>query len=67
MKYKEFKKKLIDLNISNKEFCSIFSINQSTTYPRKDGKVSKMVQHYILMLEIIGIEKTKEAFKNIKK
>jgi len=64
MKYIEFKKKLIDLNISNKEFCSIFSLNQSTTYPRKDGNISKMVKHYILMLEAIGVSQTKELLEN---
>jgi len=63
--YKEFKKILLDLDLSVSEFAKIFELNQgSITNMRAKGKVSNMVRNYILLLEALGVEKTKELLEN---
>ena len=65
MTYKEFKKILLDLDLSISEFAKIFELNRgSITNMRAKGKVSNMVRNYILLLRAIGVEKMKELINN---
>ena len=64
MTYKEFKKKLIDLDISNKEFCEIFNIHITTLSKSDKNNISKVLKNYVLLLEAIGVSQTKELLEN---
>ena len=63
MKYKDFKKKLLDLDLTIIEFSSIFGLNRTTVHKNKDN-VSKTIRNYVLLLEALGVEKTKELLEN---
>lgn len=61
MEYKEFKKILLDLDITVADFSRLFELNQGSIANMKTkGKISKMVKNYILLLEAIGVSTTKE-------
>jgi len=62
--YKEFKKKLIDLDVSNKEFCEIFNIHITTLSKSDKNSISKVLKNYILLLEALGVNITKETLEN---
>ena len=65
MSYKEFKKILLDLDLSVSEFAKILNVHVCTiTNMRAKGKVSKTIRNYILLLEALGVEKTKELLEN---
>ena len=65
MEYKEFKKILLDLDITVADFSRLFELNQGSIANMKTkGKVSKMVRSYILILQGIGVEKMKELMNN---
>jgi len=59
MKYKDFKKKLLDLDLTILEFSNIFGLNRTTVHKNKDN-VSKTIRNYVLVLEVLGVDKTKE-------
>ena len=65
MTYKEFKKILLDLDLSISEFAKIFELNRgSITNMRAKGKVSKTIRNYVLLVQGIGVEKMKELIGN---
>jgi len=65
LEYKEFKKILLDLDITVADFSRLFELNQGSIANMKTkGKVSKMVRSYILILQGIGVEKMKELMNN---
>lgn len=60
MTYKDFKKKLLDLDITIKEFSEIFGLNRTTVHKSKDN-VSNQVKNYIILLEHFGVRSIKEV------
>ena len=65
MTYKEFKKILLDLDLSVSEFARIFELNQgSITNMKTKDNVSKTIKNYVLLLEAIGVSQTKELLEN---
>lgn len=64
MTYKEFKKKLLDLDLEVSEFSNIFGIHQGTvTNMKSKGVISNQVKNYIVLLERFGVSSCKEILE----
>jgi hypothetical protein len=61
MTYKEFKKRLLDLDSTNKEFCEIFNLHPTTLSKSNKECISKMLETYIILLQAFGKDKVREV------